>query len=107
MKKLLLLLFSVLIVVFFVSCKKKIPVACFSTNKGDGSLVLYDTVVFNASCSKNAEDYHWDFDDALDKKTYFGIEVTKIFLTTGNHHVKLSCTDGTKTGFTTKTITVN
>lgn len=63
--KLRLFLLSFLAMLFIVACQKK-PEPCFTLNRDLDSLFINQPILFNASCSIDANEYSWNFGDGID-----------------------------------------
>ena len=58
----LFLVLNILIAMLAVSCTKT-PQACFVTDKGSANTKVNEEIQFDASCSKDADSYSWNFGD--------------------------------------------
>ena len=86
----------------FTSCKKT-PTPCFLVDKGSVAKVN-EEVQFDASCSKNASTYTWDFGDGTSTS---GNPVKHKYPTQGTYIVKLTENNGNKTASLTQNLTIN
>ncbi len=77
-----------LIVLLTVKCTKRTK-ACFNYSPTD--IKAGDAVIFNASCSKNAFSFIWDFKDSSGKDTTRSKIITHVFKNPGNYNVDLFC----------------
>ena len=48
----------------------KTPEACFVTDKGSANTKVNEEIQFNASCSKDADSYSWNFGDGTSQTGY-------------------------------------
>ncbi len=86
----------------FTSCKRT-PSPCFSADKG-GVAKVNEEVQFDASCSKNASTYTWDFGDGT---SITGNPAKHKYPNQGTYIVKLTEKNGNKTASTTQNLTIN
>ena len=58
----MILLLCIGLAMLAVSCTKT-PQACFVTDKGSANSKVNEEIQFDASCSKDADSYSWNFGD--------------------------------------------
>jgi PKD repeat protein len=92
------------LVTLIVACEKLQPKpeveACFSINRPIDSLKVNDTLVFDASCSKNAEKYVWNFGDGTTLQN--GTTSKHVFKSASSFLVTLKATKDGDTNTTVK-----
>ena len=91
-----------LVLILFTSCKKT-PTPCFSVDKGNAAKVN-EEVQFDASCSKNAATYTWNFGDGTSAS---GNPVKHKYSNQGVYNVVLTEKNGKKTALLTQNVTIN
>ena len=103
MKKLsqkIILILSVTLL--FASCSKT-PEACFTVDKLKTAKVN-EEVQFNASCSKDADTYSWDFGDG---NVGSGSTTKHKYPNAGDYTVKLTASNKKKSVTNSQTVTIN
>ena len=94
--------FAICTIVFISSCSKT-PEACFTTDKGKTAKVN-EEIQFNASCSKDADTYNWDFGDG---STGVGSSTKHKYPTVGTYVVKLTASNKSKSATSSQDLTIN
>ena len=99
-------LFKNLITVFGVailiaSCTKT-PEACFTVDKGKTAKVN-EEINYDASCSKDADSYSWDFGDGT---TGSGSPAKHKYPNVGNYNIVLTAHHSSKSATISQTITI-
>ncbi len=65
----MILLLCIGLAMLAVSCTKT-PQACFVTDKGSANSKVNEEIQFDASCSKDADSYSWNFGDGASQTGY-------------------------------------
>lgn len=73
----------------FVSCTKQQPEACISVQQRVTTFFVGEQVQFQASCSKNAEQYNWSIGKPGDYQSFNAATVKLKFEAAGAYEVKL------------------
>ena len=84
------------------SCTKT-PEACFSVDKGKTAKVN-EEIQYDASCSKDADTYSWDFGDGT---TASGSPAKHKYPNTGTYTVVLTAHHSSKSATNSQEITIN
>lgn len=100
-KKTILKLALLIVLVSLFSCSKA-PVACFVVDKGKTAKVN-EEVQCDGTCSKNAENYSWDFGDGT---TGIGSPVKHKYANTGIYVIRLTVKKNGETATVNSSLTI-
>lgn len=97
-----------LIIVLFIGATAlagctKTPTACFVTDKGSANTKVNEEIQFDASCSKDADSYNWDFGDGT---TQAGSPTKHKYPTAGNYNVVLTANHSSKSATIFHVVTI-
>ena len=81
----------------------KTPTACFVTDKGSANTKVNEEIQFDASCSKDADSYNWDFGDGT---TQAGSPTKHKYPTAGNYTVVLTANHSSKSANISHVVTI-
>ncbi len=81
--------FLLLVGAAFMACTKQQPEACITIQQRSTTFLVGELVQFQASCSKNAEDYKWSIGKPGSYQTFSAPTVKLEFAEVGNYEVKL------------------
>lgn len=101
-KKAISQLTLLIVLITFFSCSKA-PVACFVVDKGKTAKVN-EEVQFDGTCSKNVDNYAWDFGDGT---TGIGSPVKHKYSNTGIYVIRLTGTKNGETATVNVSLTIN
>jgi PKD repeat protein len=102
MKKSIINLIAIFGLTILASCTKT-PQACFVTDKGSASTHVNEEIQFDATCSKDADSYDWEFGDGT---TQTGVTTKHKYTTAGNYTVTLTAHHSSKSASSSQTVTI-
>src|SRR5258705_9649133 len=87
---------------FSVGCTKT-PEACFVIDNGSANTKVNEEIQFDASCSKDADSYSWNFGDGTSQTGY----LTKHkYTAAGNYTVTLTANHSSKSANMSKVVAI-
>ena len=89
------------VAILITSCTKT-PEACFTVDKGKTAKVN-EEIQYDASCSKDADSYSWDFGDGT---TGNGSPAKHKYPNTGNYTIVLTAHHSSKSATISQTVTI-
>ncbi|MEO5570680.1 MAG: PKD domain-containing protein [Bacteroidia bacterium] len=102
MKKTIVNLIAFLGVTILIASCTKTPEACFTVDKGK-TAKENEEIQYDASCSKDADSYFWDFGDG---STGSGSPVKHKYPHTGNYVIMLTAHHSSKSATISQAVTI-
>ena len=96
------LVLTIGLTILATSCTKT-PEACFVIDNGSANTKVNEEIQFDASCSKDADSYFWNFGDGTSQTGY----LTKHkYANAGNYTVILTATHSSKSATLSKVVSI-